>query len=245
MVPGGVLLHHFDGSIVGPLRGQRLDLGRGLGGHVAAQRRARAVSDYCTTPSITHDYDAVIRAESLHAIAAAPVVLGRQPVAVLYAALRTGQQEMGRLLDAVSEEARRLEQELTVAAVLRQLGRVQADDGARQARAAQAARIHEAYARLRNIADDVHEPLLRAKLIETAELLTGDSVGAGHPVHLTERETDVLVLLALGLPNRSIAEHLGIGVHTVKGHLKNLFPKLDATGRLEAVTNGRRLGLIP
>jgi DNA-binding CsgD family transcriptional regulator len=44
---------------------------------------------------------------------------------------------------------------------------------------------------------------------------------------------------------RRPAERLGIGVYTVKDHVKNLLGKLGAHSRMEAVTQARRLGLIP
>jgi NarL family two-component system response regulator LiaR len=53
---------------------------------------------------------------------------------------------------------------------------------------------------------------------------------------LTEREQDVLALLVKGLSNREISNQLSIGVATVKFHLTNIFTKLGAKSRVEAVT---------
>jgi two-component system, NarL family, response regulator YdfI len=61
---------------------------------------------------------------------------------------------------------------------------------------------------------------------------------------LTPRETEVLQLLAEGLPNKEIAGTLGISEHTVKFHLSAIFGKLGATSRTEAVTIGIRQGLV-
>lgn len=61
---------------------------------------------------------------------------------------------------------------------------------------------------------------------------------------LTGRETDVLQLLAQGCCNKTIARELGIGVGTVKGHVKGLFDKLGATARTHAVVLATRRGLI-
>lgn len=61
---------------------------------------------------------------------------------------------------------------------------------------------------------------------------------------LTERELEVLGLLARGLANKQIASELGISEHTVKFHVSSIYGKLGATNRAEAVRLGARSGLI-
>jgi NarL family two-component system response regulator YdfI len=61
---------------------------------------------------------------------------------------------------------------------------------------------------------------------------------------LTERENQVLQLLARGLPNKQIAMQLGISEHTVKFHISSIYSKLQATNRTEAVRSGVLHGLI-
>ena len=61
---------------------------------------------------------------------------------------------------------------------------------------------------------------------------------------LTERELEILALVADGLSNRDIAETLVLSVGTVKAHIHNLTGKLGANNRTEAVAIARRLGLI-
>jgi DNA-binding NarL/FixJ family response regulator len=61
---------------------------------------------------------------------------------------------------------------------------------------------------------------------------------------LTAREREVLVLLAEGVGNRTIASRLGISEHTVKFHLGAIFGKLGAATRTDAVRRALRLGLI-
>lgn len=69
--------------------------------------------------------------------------------------------------------------------------------------------------------------------------------GEQQPVEpLTDRESDVLQLLAQGLPNKQIALTLGISEHTVKFHVSGIYTKLGATNRTEAVRLGVRQGLI-
>jgi len=68
--------------------------------------------------------------------------------------------------------------------------------------------------------------------------------GKGTPTKLTERERDVLQLLAEGCSNRLIADRLFIAETTVKSHVSALLEKLDARSRLQAVINANARGLM-
>jgi DNA-binding CsgD family transcriptional regulator len=61
---------------------------------------------------------------------------------------------------------------------------------------------------------------------------------------LTNREREILALLADGLANKQIAARLGISTNTVKTHLELLFEKLGVSSRAEAVASGVRRGLL-
>ena len=61
---------------------------------------------------------------------------------------------------------------------------------------------------------------------------------------LTERELEVLSLIAEGLPNKRVAQRLGISEHTVKYHINTILGKLGAESRTEAVTRAARLGWL-
>jgi DNA-binding CsgD family transcriptional regulator len=61
---------------------------------------------------------------------------------------------------------------------------------------------------------------------------------------ITPRELEVLRLLSEGGSNKTIARRLGISVHTAKFHVASLLDKLDAAGRMDAVTHAARLGVI-
>ncbi len=61
---------------------------------------------------------------------------------------------------------------------------------------------------------------------------------------LTDREAEVLALLAKGLANKQIAVGLGISEHTVKFHVSSIYTKLNATNRTQAVREGLRNGWI-
>lgn len=61
---------------------------------------------------------------------------------------------------------------------------------------------------------------------------------------LTNREREILALLADGLGNKQIAARLGISANTVKTHLELLFEKLAVSSRAEAVAAGVKGGLL-
>jgi DNA-binding NarL/FixJ family response regulator len=65
------------------------------------------------------------------------------------------------------------------------------------------------------------------------------------PEPLTERETDVLRLLADGQANKEIARNLSIGEKTVKTHVSNILAKLSVQSRTQAVLQAMRSGIIP
>jgi DNA-binding NarL/FixJ family response regulator len=61
---------------------------------------------------------------------------------------------------------------------------------------------------------------------------------------LTERETDVLRLVARGKANKEIASDLGIGEKTVKTHVSNVLAKLGVQSRTQAALAAARMGLV-
>jgi LuxR family maltose regulon positive regulatory protein len=61
---------------------------------------------------------------------------------------------------------------------------------------------------------------------------------------LSERELEVLNLIAEGLSNQDIAKNLFLSLHTVKVHARNIFAKLDVSSRTLAVAKARSLGLF-
>lgn len=64
------------------------------------------------------------------------------------------------------------------------------------------------------------------------------------PVDLTQREDQVLRLLAEGMDARAISKGLGISIHTCRGHVRSLLAKLGAHSQLEAVAIAKRRGLL-
>jgi DNA-binding NarL/FixJ family response regulator len=65
-----------------------------------------------------------------------------------------------------------------------------------------------------------------------------------HPQPLTERETDVLRLLAQGQSNKEIAHSLSIGEQTVKTHVGHILSKLGVSSRTQAALHALRIGLV-
>ena len=61
----------------------------------------------------------------------------------------------------------------------------------------------------------------------------------------TVREFEVLALLGDGMPNKRIANLLGISERTVKSHLTAIFERLSAANRTQAVLAAQRIGLLP
>ncbi|HVT36347.1 MAG TPA: LuxR C-terminal-related transcriptional regulator, partial [Nevskiaceae bacterium] len=61
---------------------------------------------------------------------------------------------------------------------------------------------------------------------------------------LTDREREILVFLANGVSNKEMAGRLFVSENTVKFHLKNIYSKLSVGSRLQAITAGRKLGLV-
>jgi two-component system response regulator NreC len=62
---------------------------------------------------------------------------------------------------------------------------------------------------------------------------------------LTQREIDVLRLLAKGYTNRQIAETLNVSVRTIEGHRANVMDKLNAHSRVELTSIAEEMGLLP
>ena len=75
-------------------------------------------------------------------------------------------------------------------------------------------------------------------LVETATNESDETVA------LTEREKEVLGLMADGLTNRQISQAMSISINTVNAHVRNILSKLVVNSRTEAVSLAVREGLI-
>lgn len=84
-------------------------------------------------------------------------------------------------------------------------------------------------------------------LADGSDLLSQAEPAGADPdaaVVLTQRELQVLGLMAAGATNKVIARQLAISIHTVKFHVAAILEKLDSTGRTDAVAHAVRLGLL-
>jgi LuxR family transcriptional regulator, maltose regulon positive regulatory protein len=101
-------------------------------------------------------------------------------------------------------------------------------------------------ARQRGRLDPPVPPYYFRKLLAAAER---DATRAASPVAefpepLSERELEVLALIAAGKSNLRIATELFVSVGTVKTHINNLYRKLDAHSRTQALARARELKLL-
>lgn len=69
-------------------------------------------------------------------------------------------------------------------------------------------------------------------------------VGAGAGEAITNRQLEVLTLLADGHSNKAIERHMNIAPRTVRAHLTEIFHLLEVEGRVQAILKARQLGLI-
>ena len=90
------------------------------------------------------------------------------------------------------------------------------------------------------------------RLVEALERVhRGEPVGIDEttnddaPTVLSEREREVLALLAQGASNREIASELYLSIDTVKTHVRHLFTKLEVTNRTRAALEAERFGVAP
>jgi len=75
--------------------------------------------------------------------------------------------------------------------------------------------------------------------------LVGTLTQSSSPIErLTNRETEILLMIAQGLPNKSIAHKLALSENTVKYHIKKIMRKYNVRNRTEAVAYAVRVGLF-
>ena len=88
------------------------------------------------------------------------------------------------------------------------------------------------------------EPGVASRLLDRLAQLSRQATQTSSNDTLSERETEVLKLMAHGSANKAIAALLSISESTVKTHVSNIFQKLEVGQRTEAVTKAMSMGII-
>jgi LuxR family maltose regulon positive regulatory protein len=97
-----------------------------------------------------------------------------------------------------------------------------------------------------SLSDSQHRPEMTSLLdeLEVVGELLGPALVCRGAARLTRREDELLALLDEGLRFKQVARRLGISEATAKTHGRNLFRKLGASSRAEAVHRARERGLL-
>ena len=90
----------------------------------------------------------------------------------------------------------------------------------------------------------VVKPAVTQRLLKGLENLQTDFYSLDRPDPLTERETEILRLMAGGYSNKEIANSLGVAEGTVKNHVSNILSKMGVRDRTRAVLKAFELGQI-
>jgi len=88
------------------------------------------------------------------------------------------------------------------------------------------------------------KPAVTQRLLKGLENLQTDFYSLDNPDPLTERETEILRLMAGGYSNKEIANSLGVAEGTVKNHVSNILSKMGVRDRTRAVLKAFELGQI-
>jgi DNA-binding NarL/FixJ family response regulator len=106
--------------------------------------------------------------------------------------------------------------------------------------------IEEVAQAVRVVADgqSLISPSMAIKLIDEFKQMSKPEKASGPGLRLTERELDVLRLVAQGHSNKEIAARLYISENTVKNHVRNMLEKLQLHSRMEAVMYAVRENLL-
>ena len=98
--------------------------------------------------------------------------------------------------------------------------------------------------RVVNEGQSLISPSMAVKLIDEFKQMSKPDREQGPALRLTERELEVLRLVAKGLNNREVAKELFISENTVKNHVRNILEKLHLHSRMEAVVYAVREKLL-
>jgi DNA-binding NarL/FixJ family response regulator len=88
------------------------------------------------------------------------------------------------------------------------------------------------------------QPVVTQRLLTGLERMQNDFTSLDRPDPLTDRETEILRLMAGGYSNKEIANSLGVAEGTVKNHVSNILSKLGVRDRTRAVLKAFEIGIV-
>ena len=99
---------------------------------------------------------------------------------------------------------------------------------------------------IRTVADggSLVQPAVTQRLLSGLEHMRNEFVSLDRPDPLTDRETEILRLMASGFSNKEIANSLGVAEGTIKNHVSNILSKLGVRDRTRAVLKAFELQLV-
>lgn len=106
--------------------------------------------------------------------------------------------------------------------------------------------LEELVGAIKTVADggSIVKPAVTERLLKGLERMETDFSALDRPDPLTERETEILRLMAGGYSNKEIANSLGVAEGTVKNHVSNILSKLGVRDRTRAVLKAFELGFV-
>jgi len=91
---------------------------------------------------------------------------------------------------------------------------------------------------------DASDPVSEPKMIEPLVAYVYQAVQQTSSLPLTDRQVEILTLLALGLSEKEVAVRLGISLRTARNHVANMYERLGLHHRTDAVLAAVRYGLV-
>jgi DNA-binding CsgD family transcriptional regulator len=224
-----VVIGKLLGTVTDAMNGLTVAEGRGLGGIVMTRVTPCIVRDYASSTAISHHYDdSVVHQERLTSIVAVPVRHQGRVAAVLYAAVRADDTIGDRAVQNTVDATRQVEREIV---------RLE------QAPVDPATQRQAALDELAALVQTTHDPHMKARLGRIHRHLSPPPrTRCSTP--LTPRELEVLQIVATGLSNVAIADHLGLSPESVKTYVRNVMRKLQVHNRTAAVHTARASGLL-
>ncbi|KAK1184372.1 LuxR C-terminal-related transcriptional regulator [Streptomyces sp. NBS 14/10] len=213
---------------------------RGLGGKCWRAGRLQAVTNYADTEDITHDFDAQILGERIVGLCAAPVIVGTRVMGLLYAGYRSAESASADAFRLLEYEARRVAHELHIRDLVDERIRILRVREACTHRDERGRDLTTIYDRLLTLADETKDPDTARELRSLLNMSPAD----GGAQDLTPRQTQVIMLVALGLTNEQIAARLGLSILTVKSYLRAAMARLGAHTRYQAVVEAQHRRII-